>query len=62
MSIHFIILIIVKHNNFGIENPRIFNTDPRVKKGNVLFKHHRSRIKSKKFSLEKIKDDPNAKS
>ena len=34
-----------KNNNFGIENPGIFNTDPRVKKGNIIFNHHCSRIK-----------------
>ena len=35
------------------------NTDPRVKEVNTLFTHYHSRIKSKKFLLEKIKDYPN---
>ena len=35
MTIHFIILIITKHNNFRIENTGILNTDPRVKKVNI---------------------------
>ena len=34
-----------KNNNFGIENPGIFNTHPRFPKENMFFKHHRSRIK-----------------
>ena len=38
----------------------MFNTDPRVGKRNMLFKHHCSRIKIKNFSLERIKDCPNA--
>ena len=41
-----------KNNNFGIENPGIFNTDPRVKKGNMLFKHYCSRIKIEKIIFQ----------
>ena len=40
-----------KNNNFGIENPGIFNTNPRIKKGNMFFKQHCSRIKKMFFSF-----------
>ena len=45
MTIHFVILIIVKTYNFGIENSGIFKTDPRVKNGNMFLKHYCSRVK-----------------
>ena len=48
-----------KNNNFGIENPGIFNTDPRVKKWNCSLNNINQELESKKFSLQKIKDDPN---
>ena len=56
MTVYFIILF----KNPGIEYSEIFNADSRVKKGNMLFKATFQELKSKTFSLEKIKDDANA--
>ena len=42
-----------------MEYSGIFNTGPRIKKGNIFFKHTIQELKSKKLLLVKDKDDPN---
>ena len=48
-----------KNNNFGNENPGMFNTDPRVKKRKCSLDTTVKEFKTKKFSIEKI-NEPNA--
>ena len=49
-----------KNKVFGIKNLGILNTDPRANKEICYLNDTVQNFKSKKFSLEKIKDDPNA--
>ena len=50
---------LLQKHNFGIKNPGIFNTDPRIKKEICSLNATVQKLKSKKFSLEKIKDGSN---